>query len=143
MIFPVRRSLLADTASGAWLAQFGGFEFSGPNTIDVLSGVPVNGLFHAEAHHAGVLGADFTYSAAVTADWTQPGLSAHLQFRISDEGRYGVRLQEGTIAFYRFMLEDRGCDADPAIIAPCPWWPLGSRGGDVDLPVECVLDSAS
>ena len=76
--------LLYDAVSGAWLPQFGGFEFSAPDTIKVQSGSAVNGLFHAEAHHDGVLGADFTYSATITADWTQPDLSAHLQFLISD-----------------------------------------------------------
>ena len=139
----MRRSLLHDATSGAWLAQFGRFEPSGPNTIDVLWGEPVNGLFHAEAHHAGVLGADFIYSAVITADWKQPGLRADLQFRISDEGRYGVRLREGTIAFYRFMLKDRECDPHPAVIAPCVLWPADRSPHDVDLPVECVLRSAS
>jgi hypothetical protein len=118
----VQRSLL----DGRWLPQFpqfGGFNFAGDN-ITVESGAAVNGLFHAEAHHDRVLGADFAYSAIISADWTQSDLSAHLQFRISDEGRYGVRLQAGTIAFYRFLLGNRPCAADPSIITPCPLWPL-------------------
>ena len=140
----MRRSLLADTASGAWLKQFGDFGFSGPDTIDVRSGVQVGDRFHAEAHHAGVLGADFAYSATLTADWTRPGLGAHLQFRISDEGRYGVRVEAGTIAFYRFMLDPRRCADDPTVIAHCPSWPehgddpiehdLGSAGFDTTIP---------
>jgi hypothetical protein len=138
----VRRSLLSSTASGAWLAQFGWFDFLGPDTIDVVAGEPGDGFVHAEAHHARVLGADFTYSASVMADWTQPGLSADLQFRISDEGRYGVRPKEGTIAFYRFMLGRLECDADPAVIAPCGLWPRESSPA-ADLPVEFILGSAS
>ena len=72
----MRRSLLNDATSGAWLPQFGGFEFLAPNTIKVQSGSAVNRLFHAEAHHDRVLGADFAYSATITADWKQPDLSA-------------------------------------------------------------------
>jgi hypothetical protein len=130
----MRRSLLNDATPGAWLRQFGEFDFSAPNTIRVQSGSAVNGLFHAEAHYNRVLGADFAYSATITADWTQPDLGAHLQFRISDEGRYGVRLQAGTIALYRFMLEDRPCSDDPAVIAHCPLWP-----GSGDDPIERLL----
>jgi len=130
----MRRSLLHDATSGAWLPQFGGFEFSASDTLKVQSGSAVNGLFHAEAHYDGVLGADFTYSATITADWTQPELSAHLQFRISDEGRYGVRLQAGAIALYRFMLEDRPCSNDAAVIAHCPLWPFSG-----DDPIERQL----
>jgi len=36
---------------------------SAPNAVHVLSGSAVNHLFHADAHHDGVLGADFAYSA--------------------------------------------------------------------------------
>jgi len=132
MVIGVQRSLLND----AWLPQFGGFDFA-PGNIRVVSGSEVNGQFHAEAHHDRVLGADFTYSAMITADWTQSDLSAHLQFRISDEGRYGVRLQAGTIEFYRFMLKDRLCSDDPAVIAHCPLWP--DRPDSRDDPIEQPL----
>lgn len=130
----MRRSLLHDATSGSWLKQFGEFGFPSPNTIEAQSGSPVNDLFHAEAHHDRVLGADFDYSATITADWSRPDLSAHLQFRISDEGRYGVRLQHGTIALYRFMLEDRPCSDDRAVIAHCPLWPESG-----DDPIEQLL----
>ena len=100
------------------------------------SGLDVGPMFHAEAHHEQVLGADFTYSAVISADWTRPGLSAHLQFRISDEGRYGIRLQGGTITFYRFMLEDRPCSNEPEVIAHCPLWP---PPGSSDDPIERSL----
>jgi hypothetical protein len=130
----VRTSLLHDATSGAWLPQFGGLDLSVPGAIIVQSGSPVGPLFHAEAHHDEVLGADFTYSATISADWTQPGLSAHLQFRISDEGRYGVRLQGATATFYRFGLEDRPCSDEAGVIAHCPLWPTGG-----DDPIERPL----
>ena len=116
----MERSLL----TGAWLPQFGEFHvelgafYVGlPNNLRVRATEPVGGRYHAEAHHGGVLGADFRYSALLSGDWTDPELSAHLQFRISDEGRYGMRVQAGLVALYRFMLEDRACAADPKVIA--------------------------
>ena len=119
--------------------------FPGGNAIDVNSGDAVGhsilfGLplgYHAEAHHARVLGGDFIYSATITADWTRPDLNADLQFRISDEGRYGVRLKAGTVTVYRFMLEYRRCDPSPDVIAHCRDWPAGQQ--PVDEPVEYPL----
>ena len=75
-------SLIGGTSGGAWLPQFGGFHVHGPNAIDVTWGEPVNGPFHAEAHYSRVLGADFSYSATIFANWGVNGLSADLQ--ISD-----------------------------------------------------------
>jgi len=134
----MRRSLLTDAT---WFRQFGKFKFPSPNTIKVTSGSEANGVFHAEAHHDRVLGADFTYSATITADWTQSDLSADLQFRISDEGRYGVRLQAGTIGLYRLMLQCRPCAADSKIIAHCPSWPIPDRDHPErdDAPTELSL----
>jgi hypothetical protein len=139
------RPLLASVAVEGWLPQFGGISFPAGNTIAVNSGSPVGDRFHAEAHHRRVLGADFTYSATLIADWTQPELSVDLQFRISDEGRYGVRFQAGTVTLYRFMLEDRLCDNNPAAIAHCGLWPMSDGNPEhdplLDLPVELRLAS--
>jgi hypothetical protein len=54
------------------------------------SGNIIQGIKHAEAQLTGLLGADFSYSATITLG---NGADAHLQFRISDEGRYGIRLR--------------------------------------------------
>ena len=89
----MERSLL----TGVWLPQFGQVDVRPPDRLQVRATSAVAGGFHAEAHHAGVLGADFRYSAVLEGDWADPGLSGHLQFRISDEGRYGVRVQAGTV----------------------------------------------
>ena len=139
------RSLLASVAVEGWLPQFGGISFPAGNTIAVNSGERVGNQFHAEAHHRRVLGADFTYSATLIADWTQPELSVDLQFRISDEGRYGVRFKAGTVTLYTFMLEERPCDINPAAIAHCGLWPMsdGNPKHDqlLDLPVEHTVAS--
>jgi hypothetical protein len=129
----MERSLL----TGAWLPQFGEFHVEGSNTLRVRATWPVGGGFHAEAHHGGVLGADFRYSALLFGDWTNSGLSTHLWFRISDEGRYGVRIQGGLVVLYRFMLEDRACaPPDSNVIAHCPLW-----DPDADDPEEVPLAS--
>ena len=56
---------------------------------------------HAETQRPGVLGADFIYAANVQFG---PGGDAHLQFRISDEGRYGVSVRESGFRVYRQLL---------------------------------------
>src|SRR5437870_11683583 len=126
----MQRSLLAEVAAEGWLPQFGGITFPCGNRIALNVGSPVGNLFHAEAHHTRVLGADFTYSAILVADWTQPELSVDLQFRISDEGRYGIRFKAGMVMLYRFMLKDRQCDNNPAAIAHCGLWPTGDAASD-------------
>jgi hypothetical protein len=137
----MRRSLLASVATEGWLPQFGGITFPAGNTIAMNSGIQVGNRFHAEAHHKRVLGADFTYSATLVADWAHPELSVDLQFRISDEGRYGVRFKAdtiiGTVTLYRFMLEDRPCDNNPTAVAHCGLWPTGDTASDD--PVEHPL----
>src|SRR5215203_2019608 len=79
---------------------------------------------HAEAQRIGVLGTDFTYSAQVTV---QSKVEAHLQFRISDQGRYGIRLRTDSLTFYCFRRKDRPCSKiKPSIVAHCPDWKLPS-----------------
>jgi hypothetical protein len=141
-----RGGLLGDARAGVWLRQFGRITDGGAKALVVTpdSPVGVGPLFHAEAHHTTVLGADFVYSARITADWQAPDLlAADLQFRMSDEGRYGVRVSGGRISLYRFMLPDLPCDRDPAVLAPCPLWPHMNLGFDVDLPTEYELGHAT
>src|ERR1041384_7374396 len=97
------RSLLAD----AWAPQFGQVDVQSSGVVSLSPTSPVDSRFHAEAHYFGVLGSDFRYSALFTGDWTDRKLCADLQFWISDEGRYGVRVQGGTVFLYRFMLNER------------------------------------
>jgi hypothetical protein len=133
----VRRALVAIRAitplfdaqhPARWLPQFGECDVSIPGAIKMTSGSPVGDRRHAEAHHAeahceGILGADFTYAAEVTADWAN-GTEAHVQFRISDEGRYGVRVEKDRATLYRYAVPERNCDdRDPKIFSPCPGWP--------------------
>jgi hypothetical protein len=107
-----------------WLAQFGEIGFPGPDAVSISSGAPVQGGVHAEAHCEGLLGADFTYLATIACpDWVASELSADLQFWISDEGRYGVRLQAELLTVYRFALPRRQCADDPKVFAHCPLWP--------------------
>jgi hypothetical protein len=133
-VYLMVRSLLAD----AWLPQFGEVDVQTPGVLSVRATSQVGSQFHAEAHYGGVLGSDFRYSALLSGDWTDRGLCADLQFWISDEGRYGVRVQNGTVMLYRFMLDERICArADHAIIANCPDW------GPADLPVLHPLGPAA
>jgi hypothetical protein len=131
----MKLSVLHDATSGAWLPQFGGFDLLVPGTIIVQWGSAVGPLFHAEAHHDQVLGADFTYSATISADWTRPDLSAHLQFRISDEGRYGVCLQGERITLYRFTLEDCPCNDNAELIAHCQKWTSDGADDPIEQPL--------
>ena len=116
-----------------WLAQFGTIDFQPPDAVNISGGEMVQGGVHAEAHCEGVLGADFTYSATITCpDWAAPDsaasqLSADLQFWISDEGRYGVRLQSRLLTFYRFAFPPRQCADDLNVFAHCPLWPDDSE----------------
>lgn len=56
------------------------------------------GKKHAEARRPGVIAGDFVYQANVAFG---PSGDGHLQFRISDEGRYGVSVSEQGFRFYR------------------------------------------
>ena len=125
------QTVLWGTRSGA----FGG----DTSTVAVLGGdpvvTPVNGYFNAEAQHKGFVGADFTYSAQVSVDPNpNPSTEAHLQFRISDEGRYGVRVLQNTLTLYRFLREDEPCSpTNPAAVSHCPSF------GPSDLPIYSEL----
>jgi len=57
---------------------------------------------HAEIHLPGVIGADFSFGATILFG---AGGDAHLQFRITGDGRYGVSLRESGFRIYRQMLE--------------------------------------
>lgn len=56
---------------------------------------------HAETQRPGVIGVDFNYSANI--QFGQGG-DGHLQFRISDEGCYGVSLRESGFRVYKQMM---------------------------------------
>src|SRR6202158_2076984 len=53
---------------------------------------------HAETHLVGVIAADFTFGAVVTFG---EGGDAHLQFRITGDGRYGVSIRQSGFRIYR------------------------------------------
>jgi len=94
-------------------------------TIDGDESSCVGGIAHAEAQLKGAIGMDFDYSADVTV---RSGEDTHLQFRISDEGRYGVRLQttagQSEIELYEFYLPPKGpcVDGNPSAFTHCPNW---------------------
>lgn len=119
--------------TGTWLPVSGEVNVLAPGLLSVQATSAAGAGFAAEAHHGGVLGADFRYSAMLDGDWARPGLGADLQFRISDEGRYGVRVQAGRVSLYRLMLESKACSAEPGVVAHCPLW------GASDDPVEVEL----
>lgn len=122
----IPKPLLDTVASRSWIPQFPqfpGISFPTDSSIQISSGTPVDpARFHAEAHHIRVLGTDFTYSATISAQWTDD-LAAHLQFRLSDEGRYGVRLQAGRVELYSVLRRDG--------------WPANSA----DFPSEAIVAS--
>src|ERR1700741_3290320 len=94
-----------------WRSRIGDFSGDGSRLWPTRT-EPVADLGHAEAQLAGVIGADFDYSASLTV---RAGVDTHLQFRIADEGRYGVLLQTTGITFYKFKLPPRAlpCTPDP------------------------------
>ena len=59
--------------------------------------IPNSAASHAENHLVGVVAADFSFVAEVQFG---SGGEAHLQFRISGDGRYGVRVSEQGFAVY-------------------------------------------
>lgn len=53
---------------------------------------------------------------------------AHLQFRISDLGRYGVRTRRDSIILYRYLRENEpSSTTDPGAIAHCPSFPISDN----------------
>lgn len=115
-----------------WANRFGVFSGDSKNifcsdgevVIDYCKNV-TQGKKHAEAQLKGLVGTDFTYSATITFG---RGVDVHLQFRISDEGRYGIRLGNEGITLYCFRRKDIRCDpTDPTIISHCPNWPDDCR----------------
>jgi len=122
------------TPTELWGTRSGTFD-GDISTVNVVTGDPVvtpaNGYFNAEAQHKGFVGADFTYSAQISVYPSDgPSAEAHLQFRISDEGRYGVRVLAGALTLYRFLREDEPCSqTNPGAISHCPSF------GPSDLPI--------
>src|SRR5262249_27701562 len=71
----------------------------------------------------------------------------HLQFRISDRGRYGVRISASEIVLYVFRRDARGECIHPQVpgeITHCPNWPGNWPGppDDHDPPKFHVLGGA-
>jgi hypothetical protein len=81
---------------------------------------------HAEIHLVGVLAADFTYTASVT--FGAAG-EAHMQLRISGEGRYGVRLSRSGIVVYRQMFTTSTGASSKADANGWIWEPLIQSDG--------------
>jgi len=70
------------------------------NSRTATTDAPLDGgRFHAEGQFPGVMAADFVFTADVqfAAETTE----AHLQFRISNEGRYGVAIGSGGAYVYK------------------------------------------
>jgi hypothetical protein len=125
-------------------------KFSGDSTsMAADSGEPIinadgtqsTTIVHNEAQRIGVIGADFTYAADITVT---PVVEAHLQFRISDEGRYGAKIVKASfgddlyhLVFYAFLRDNKSCDDDPSVIAHCPLW----RSPQWQRPADCEPNS--
>ena len=121
-----------------WAERFGKFSGDSLNIYEV-SGVaattPGPPQEHAEAQRLGFIGADFTYYAETSVN---PRVEAHLQFRISDQGRYGVRTRLDGITLYRFLRMDEPCSStDPTAKFHCPSFP------DSDNPVYTELKTCT
>ena len=79
------------------------------------------GRFHAEGQFPGVMAADFIFTADVQiAEETTParlGTEAHLQFRISNEGRYGVAIRSNGVYLYKQVRRRNLVVDDPHVLA--------------------------
>lgn len=117
------------TSGQRWSERIGHFGGS-DSTISAMTGVTVTlqppitlqpTKFHAEAQIFGLIGTNFSYAADVVVT---PMLDVDLQFRISDEGRYGVQVRTDGMTFYRLRREDRPCDENnTSTFTHCPSWP--------------------
>lgn len=65
----VNRPLL----TGSWLPVSGEVQVPDPGLLSLHATSSAGAGFAAEAHHGGVLGADFRYSAVLQGDWALPG----------------------------------------------------------------------
>ena len=117
-----------------WATRFGIFTGS-TTSMTPLAGEQVReglDVRHAEAQLYGVIGTDFTYAADLVVNATA---DIHLQFRISDEGRYGVQVRPDAVVFYRFGRQDKACDAQNVLtFTHCPDWPEPSCAINCDDP---------
>jgi hypothetical protein len=155
---------LISEARGRWVQTFGAFDYptaAAASSVNAVAGVATAGGWHAETHFFGVLGADFEYSVDVTLPLFDPlfgnATDAHLQFGISDEGRYGVGVRRASgpdgvkrceFRLYRFLLPDRRCSDDPDVFAHCPLWTDGDLPefqdiGSVSASFDSVADFGS
>jgi hypothetical protein len=99
-------------------------------------------------HLAGVTvgDAEFSTDILLPADQFDKGPQARVQFRISDEGRYGLRLRwrpqrDGFVCevdIYQFLLPEKKCSNNVADVAHCPLWPKA-----LDLPKLTPLASTA
>lgn len=71
------------------------------------------GLFHAEGQFPGVVAADFVFTADVTLG--PDATEAHLQFRLSNEGRYGVAIGNNRVRVYKQVRRANPSIDDPRI----------------------------
>lgn len=115
---------LLQQPQAVWTTRFGDFSSPGTWEVEAITGVATAGGAHAETQLTAILGADFTFSADITLPQSaaRDATDAHLQFRISDEGRYGVGIRHDRLRLYRFMLPERACSADPNVYTHCPLW---------------------
>jgi len=78
------------------------------------------GRFHAEGQFPGVMAADFVFTADVQiAEETTPmrlGTEAHLQFRISNEGRYGLAIRSTGVYLYKQVRRRNLVIDDPHVL---------------------------
>jgi hypothetical protein len=104
---------------GAWNAENASSQLV-PTTFVRIPGADSE---HAETHLHGVIGADFTFAATISFG---KGGAAHLQFRITGDGRYGVRVEETGFTIYRQLRE-----------ATLIWEPIPPDG---DVPMQLAVD---
>ena len=99
--------------------------------------IPNSAASHAENHLVGVLAADFWFVAEVQFG---SGGEAHLQFRISADGRYGVRVSEQGFTVYIqnavtnqwTAIDDVAMDLAPNTIHPVE---IGAQGSAISIMV--------
>ena len=130
---------LLEQPGAVWTTRFGEFPSTGTAQAEAKTGEATSGGMHAETQLTAVLGADFVFSADVTLPQSaaRDATDAHLQFRISDEGRYGMGIRHDRLRLYRFVLPERACSSDPNVYTHCPLWTAPD-----DPPVYTEIGSA-
>jgi hypothetical protein len=89
----------AGAAVNGLCAEIGTFYYdTSAQAFSVRTFVPTaNNMVHAEGHIMAATAADFTYTADLLVT---NGGEANLQFRLTDEGRYGIALANGQLRLY-------------------------------------------